>query len=147
MNCHHWTSFQESQVKCIALSLILFPQSRGFQFYFPHLVFPMKKNFFFPLVHVTWLSSSKFLVCAYLDAFTDIILHCMNVRRNWKVFSFCVKQAAINFFTRACVCVCARMCMCLCMYMHIDAHVIMSVHTCMACWFVHVCNFCTSTYS
>ena len=101
------------------------------------------------LVHVTCLSNSKFLVCAYLDAFTDIILPFMNVRRNWKVFSFCVKQAAINFF----ICACARahvyvlMCMHLCMYMYIDAHMAVCVHSRMACWFVHVCSICTSTYS
>jgi hypothetical protein len=128
MHCHHWTSLQESQVKLIALSLILFPQSRGFQFYFPHLVFPMNFFFFlFSLVHVTWVSNSTFLVCAYLDAFTDIFMHFMNVRRNWKVFSFCLKQAAINFFTHAwaflcvrafaCAYSCTRTCTCTLMHM------------------------------
>ena len=70
-------------------------------------------------LHVTWLPNSTFLVCRYLDAFTDIIIHFMNVRRNWKVFSFCVKQAAINFFTRTCArtCACAYACTCTLMHM------------------------------
>ena len=95
--------------------------------------------FSFLLIHAAWLSNSLFAVCAHLYAFTDIFLHFMDVRRNCKVFSFCVKQAAI-FHSLMCTCD---------MRIHIRVcwHTWLCVHTRMACLCVRVCNFHTSNFS
>jgi len=81
-------------------------------------------------------------VCAYLHAFTDIIILVMNVRRNCKVFSmlskwqFIVLLMRTRTFMHACVCV-------LYMYIYIDAHVTMCV--CIHAW--HACVYRYATFA
>ena len=82
--------------------------------------FPKFMIFSFLLIHAAWLSNSLFSVCAHVHAFADIILQFMKVRRNCKLFPFCVKVAAIY-----CLFTCVRA---LCIYMYVDAHVSVRVH-------------------
>ena len=98
--------------------------------------FPMFMIFSFLLIHAAWLSNSLFSVCSHVHAFADIILHFMEVRRNCKLFPFCVKVAAIS-----CLFTCVRA---LCIWMLM--HMLVCVCTCIACWCVYVWNIHTSNF-
>ena len=106
-----------------ALSLIYISTEQWFWIQLCSFSFPMNIIFSFLLIHAALLSKSLFSVRAHLHAFSDIILHFMDVRRNCKVFSFFVKQAAINCFTHVCACVCyARTCMLMHMWLFVCTH-------------------------
>ena len=48
MNCHHWTSFQDTQVKFLALSLIYISTHQWFSIQLSSFRFPMNMIFSFP---------------------------------------------------------------------------------------------------
>ena len=60
MNCPQWTSFQDNQVKSIALSLIYVSTQQWFSIQLCSFSFSNENVFFSFLVHATWLTNSTF---------------------------------------------------------------------------------------
>lgn len=101
--------------------------------------------FFFSLILATWISNSIFLVCTWIHAFTYVVLNFMNVRKNCKVFSFCLKQATINYFT----CVRTRMCVFIraCTYVCTCTFTLMHMWPCVCTNAWHACVYMYATFA
>ena len=131
MNCHHWTSFQDTQVKFLALSLIYISTHQWFSIQLSSFRFPMNMIFSFPS-YVLRDNPIPYFQCLHTYMHLHILL-----------FILWMWEEIVNYFPSAwkklklIVLLTYVHALCTYMYIYVDARVIVFTHSYHACLYVY----------